>query len=278
MKPSTAVTVTRYTAILVIGLAMGLPLFYLFSSSLMTPQDVSAYPPHLVPPEFRWANFSDAYDFLGGRTIANSFIYSFGIVILQLCIALPAGFALAKVRFRGSRALLVFFAIPMFLPNNVVLVPLYVVTNELGLIGSYAGLILPIVGRTAFATLLFRQFFLTLPDGLIDAAKLDRAGWLRIVRHVAVPLSGPAVAAYASITFLNSWNDFIWPLVAAPGDDYRVMTVALAPLAYQEGLSNVPPNVGMAAAVISVIPVLLVFVFTQRWYIQGVVGTGTDNT
>lgn len=278
MKPSTAVTVTRYTAILVIGLAMGLPLFYLFSSSLMTPQDVSAYPPNLVPPEFRWANFSDAFDFLGSRTIANSFIYSIGIVVLQLCIALPAGFALAKVRFRGSRALLVFFAIPMFLPNNVVLVPLYVVTNELGLIGSYAGLILPIVGRTAFATLLFRQFFVTLPDGLIDAAKLDRAGWFRIVRHVAVPLSGPAVAAYASITFLNSWNDFIWPLVAAPGDDYRVMTVALAPLAYQEGLSNVPPNVGMAAAVISVIPVLLVFVFTQRWYIQGVVGTGTDNT
>jgi multiple sugar transport system permease protein len=278
MRGPGAMKALHWTAIAVMGIVMGLPLFYLISSSLMTAPDVSAYPPKLIPPSVRWENFSDAFSFLGIRTILNSFIYSFGVVVLQLCIALPAGFALAKVRFPGAKILLAFFAVPMFLPNNVVLVPLYVVTNELGLLGSYAGLIIPIVGRTAFATLLFRQFFLTLPEGLIEAAKIDRCGWFRILWHIAVPSSGPAVAAYASITFLNAWNDFIWPLVAAPSDEYRVMTVALAPLAYQEGLSNVPPNVGLAAALISVLPVMLVFIFTQRWYIQGIVGTGVDNS
>lgn len=277
MRHSTKVKLTQYSAIIVVGLMMGLPLFYLVSSALMTAPDVSAYPPHLVPPQIRWQNFSDAFAFLGGRTILNSCIYSFGIVILQLCIALPTGFALAKFRFRGAKLMLAFFAVPMFLPNNVVLVPLYVVAHQLGLIGSYAGLIIPIVGRAAFATLLFRQFFVTFPQGLVDAAKIDRCGWFRIFFYIAIPLSGPAIAAYASITFLNSWNDFIWPLVAAPTDQFRVMTVALAPLAYKEGLSNVPPNVGLAASLISVAPVLLVFIFTQRWYIQGIVGTGVDN-
>jgi ABC-type glycerol-3-phosphate transport system permease component len=176
MRVSPASNAVRFAVITVVGIIIGLPIFYLFSSALMTAPDVSAYPPKLIPSEIRWENFSDAFEFLGGRTILNSFIYSIGIVVLQLLIALPAGFALAKIRFPGAKALLAFFAIPMFLPNTVVLVPLFVVTHELGLTGTYAGLIIPIVGRTAFATLLFRQFFVTLPDGLLDAARVDRCG------------------------------------------------------------------------------------------------------
>jgi multiple sugar transport system permease protein len=277
MKASALSKATRFTVILVAGLIIGLPLFYLFSSALMTPSEVSAYPPKLLPSEIRWENFPDALEFLGTRTVLNSFIYSLGIVILQLAIALPTGFALAKIRFPGANILLAFFAIPMFLPNTVVLVPLFVVTHALGLTGSYWGLIIPIVGRTAFATLLFRQFFVTLPDGLLDAARVDRCGYFRTLWHVVIPLSGPAIAAYASITFLNAWNDFIWPLVAGPTEALRVMTVAIAPLAYQEGISSVTPNIGLAAALISVLPVLIIFIVTQRWYIRGIVGTGVDN-
>lgn len=277
MKTSKLSSVVRLIIVLGIGLVIGFPLLYLFSSALMTPQEVSSYPPRLLPSEIRWENFPDAFDFLGGRTVLNSFIYSLGIVILQFLVAMPTGFALAKIRFPGANILLAFFAIPMFLPTTVVLVPLFVVTHELGLTGGYLGLIIPVVGRTAFATLLFRQFFVTLPDALLDAARVDRCGYFRSLWHIALPLSGPATAAYASVTFLNAWNDFIWPLVAAPSQEYRVMTVAIAPLAYQEGVSNVTPNIGLAAALISVLPVLIVFIVTQRWYIRGIAGTGVDN-
>lgn len=277
MKISPVAKATRFTIILIAGLIIGMPLLYLISSSLMNATEVSSYPPKLIPSEIRWQNFPDAFAFLGGRTVLNSFIYSFGVVILQLVIALPTGFALAKIRFPGANALLAFFAVPMFLPNTVVLVPLFVVTHELGLTGSYAGMIIPIVGRTAFATLLFRQFYVTIPDGLLDAARVDRCGYFRTLWHIVLPISGPAIAAYASITFLNAWNDFIWPLISAPTKDHQVMTVAIAPLAYQEGISSVTPNIGLAAALISVLPVLIVFIVTQRWYIRGIVGTGVDN-
>ncbi|MFI6349169.1 carbohydrate ABC transporter permease [Streptomyces sp. NPDC050560] len=275
LTPQRATFILRWVVIVAFGLAMGFPLLYLFSSSLMSATDVSAYPPHLLPPSIDWGNYADAYTYLTGRTIANTFIYALGILVLQLVITLPAGFALAKIRFRGAPVILALLVVPMFLPTNVVLVPLYAVTQQLGLIGDYPGMIIPVVGRTAFGTLLFRQFFLSLPTGLIEAARLDGAGWFRTLWSIAAPLARPAIAAYASITFLNAWNDYIWPLISAPDDAHRVMSVALAPLANGQ-LSNIPPNVGLAAAVISTVPVLLAFLFAQRWYVQGIVGTGVD--
>jgi len=267
--------ILRWVVIAAVGIVMGFPLFYLFSSSLMTAHDVSAYPPHLLPPVVNWANFVDAFNYLTGRTIFNTFLYSIGILVLQLVIVLPAGFALARIPFKGAAIILGFLLVPMFLPTTVVLVPLFVVTHQLGLVGGYAGMIIPIVGRTAFGTLLFRQFFVGLPPALIEAARMDGAGWFRILWSVALPLARPAIAAYASITFLNAWNDYIWPLVSAPDDAHRVMSVALAPLASGQ-LSNIPPNIGLAAAVISTIPVLITFLFAQKWYVQGIVGTGVD--
>jgi len=267
--------ILRWVVIAAVGIVMGFPLFYLFSSSLMTAHDVSAYPPHLLPPVVNWANFVDAFNYLTGRTIFNTFLYSIGILVLQLVIVLPAGFALARIPFKGAAIILGFLLVPMFLPTTVVLVPLFVVTHQLGLVGGYAGMIIPIVGRTAFGTLLFRQFFVGLPPALIESARMDGAGWFRILWSVALPLARPAIAAYASITFLNAWNDYIWPLVSAPDDAHRVMSVALAPLASGQ-LSNIPPNIGLAAAVISTIPVLITFLFAQKWYVQGIVGTGVD--
>ncbi len=275
LSTARALVILRWVVIAAVGAAMGFPLFYLFSSSLMNAHDVSAYPPHLLPPSIDWSNFARAFDYLTGRTIVNTFVYSIGVLLIQLVIVLPAGFALAKIPFRAAPVILAFLIIPMFLPTNVVLVPLYVVTHQLGLIGGYAGMIIPVVGRTAFGTLLFRQFFVSLPTGLVEAARLDGAGWLRTLWSIATPLARPAIAAYASITFLNAWNDYIWPLVSAPDDAHRVMSVALAPLAGGQ-LSTIPPNVGLAAAVISTVPVLVAFLLAQRWYVRGIVGTGVD--
>ncbi|MFG2674720.1 carbohydrate ABC transporter permease [Streptomyces sp. DT20] len=266
---------TRYTLIVLCGLIMALPLFYLLSASLMSAQDIRAYPPHLLPPTTVWHNYVDAYHFLSARVIANSFAFSIGILLVQLLITIPAGFALAKIPFRWVGAVMAVIIVPMFVPTNMTLIPLYVIVDRLGLVGSYAGMILPVAGQTAFAMLLFRQFFATLPPGLIEAAKLDGAGWVRVLVQIALPLAKPALAAYCSISFLTAWNTYIWPQVIAPDREHQVMTVALAPLARGQ-YNMVSPSVGMAAAVISMLPVLVIFVVFQRWYIKGVVGSGIE--
>lgn len=222
-----------------------------------------------------WHNYVDAYHFLSARVIANSFAFSIGILLVQLLITIPAGFALAKIPFRWVGAVMAVIIVPMFVPTNMTLIPLYVIVDRLGLVGSYAGMILPVAGQTAFAMLLFRQFFATLPPGLIEAAKLDGAGWVRVLVQIALPLAKPALAAYCSISFLTAWNTYIWPQVIAPDREHQVMTVALAPLARGQ-YNMVSPSVGMAAAVISMLPVLVIFVVFQRWYIKGVVGSGIE--
>jgi ABC-type glycerol-3-phosphate transport system permease component len=275
ISPRRAAIIARYVVALSFGLVLVFPLFYLVSQSLMSATDAIASPPHLLPPSVHWANFSQALDFLSPRTILNSFIFTTGVLLLQLSLALPAGFALAKVPFRGAALLAGVFIVPMFLPNNISVIPLFVVTLKLHLVNTYAGLIIPIVGSTAFGTLLFRQFFVTLPSGLIEAARLDGAGWFRVLRSIALPLAKPAIAAYSVITFLTAWNMYIWPQVVATSKDLQVVPVALAPLA-RSSYNIIPPSVGAAAAVISALPVVLVFLFGQRWFINGVAGTGLE--
>lgn len=265
----------RYAAIAVVGLIMGLPVFYAVSTSLMTAKEVVAYPPNLLPTEIRWENYAEALQFLSGPVIFNSFLFSIGVILIQLVLALPAGFALAKIPFRWAAVVIAVLAAPLLLPSNATLIPLFVVTRELGILNSYAGLILPVAASTTFATLLFRQFFATLPDGIIEAARIDGASWFRVLTQIALPLAKPTLAAFASITFLNVWNMYVWPQLVAPNPDLKVIPVALAPLARGE-YQSISESVGMAAAVLSIIPVLLIFIFTQKWYINGIVGTGQD--
>ncbi len=264
-----------YAVVVAGALIMSAPLFYLVSASLMSEQEIRAFPPTLVPQAPFWSNYVEAFTLLSPRVIANSFIFTLGVLIIQLVLSVPAGFALSKIPFRWAALILAMFVIPLFVPGNMTLIPLYVVTHQLGLVGSYAGMILPIAGQTAFAVLLFRQFFTSLPDGLIEAARIDGAGWFRILRSIALPLAKPALAAYCSITFLTAWNSYIWPQIVAPAREFAVMTVALAPLARGQ-YSLYSPSIGMAAAVLSMIPVLVLFVLFQRWYINGLTGTGLD--
>jgi multiple sugar transport system permease protein len=275
ITPRRAASILRYVVAISFGLALVFPLLYLFSLSLMSATDAVASPPHLLPPSIHWSNFSQAFDFLSLRTIVNSFIFTLGVLILQMSLALPAGFAMAQIPFRGAAFLAGLFVIPMFLPNNISVIPLFVVTLKLHMVDTYAGLILPIVGSTAFGTLLFRQFFTSLPRGLIEAARIDGAGWFRILRSIAVPLARPAIAAYSVITFLTAWNMYIWPQIVATSKDLKVVPVALAPLA-RSSYNIIPPSVGAAAAVLSAFPVVVVFLLGQRWFINGVAGTGLE--
>lgn len=273
-SPRNPTAIARYIVIVAIGFVLVFPLLYLVSLSLMTAHDVAASPPNLIPPSFEWSNFSQAYSFLSGRTILNSFIFTLGVLVLQLGLSLPAGFALAQIPFRGSGFMTSMFVIPMFLPTNVFVITLFVVAYKLQLINTYAGLIIPIAGSTAFGTLLFRQYFVKFPRSLIEAARLDGAGWFRTLWTIAIPLAKPAVAAYSAVTFVTAWNLYIWPQLVATDPALRVMPVALAPLA-QSTYNTIPASVGYAAAVLTALPVVIAFLVAQRWFLNAIVGTGS---
>lgn len=275
MRTMRKLRIGRYTAITLVGLLTAFPLFYLLSGSLMTYGEIVSYPPTVIPSDPQWGNFSLAMDFISVRTIGNTFVFVLGVLLLQLATCLPAGFALARLRFRGARLVVALFLLPVFVPMNLILIPTYIVTFQLGLIGTFLGMILPIAGQASIGVLLFRQFFMTLPAGLLEAARLDGAGWFRTFFLVALPLARPIVAAYSVVTFLTAWNMYIWPLLAAPGEEHRVLTVAVAPLASQQ-FSTMSPAVGFAAAVVAMVPVLVVFIAFQRWFTRGVVGSGLE--
>jgi multiple sugar transport system permease protein len=265
----------RYSTIIIFGLIIAFPLLYLLSGSLMSFRDISQYPPRLLPTTPIWDNFVQAWNYLTPQTVVNTFVFVLGVLAIQLAICLPAGFALSKIKFRGSGVVFAIFIVPIFMPTNLILIPTYVVTYQLGIVGTFLGLILPVAGQASVGVLLFRQFFSTLPDGLMEAARIDGANWFQVFFLIALPLARPIIAAYSVVTFLTAWNLYIWPLLAAPGQSTRVLTLALAPLASHQ-FTNISPSVGFAAAVIAMVPVLIVFVAFQKWFTRGIAGTGLE--
>jgi len=267
--------VVRYLVIVLGAFVLAVPLLYMISGSLKSAAESAAYPPPLLPSRPIWSNFAQAWEYLTPRVVGNTFVFAIGIIGLQLLISLPAAFALAKIPFRWTAVVLAALIIPNFVPANLTLIPLFIITYKLGWLNSFAGMIIPTAGQCAFAILLFRQFFVTLPSGLIEAARIDGANWLRVLGSIAVPLARPAIATYCSISFLTAWNMYVWPQVIAPDPTHRVLNVALAPLASSQ-FSQISPAVGLAGAVIAMVPVLIVFVVFQKWFIRGVVGTGLE--
>lgn len=274
MKPG-KIRLGRYTSIVIFGVIIALPLLYLLSGSLMSYKDIVQYPPRLLPSSPQWDNFVQAFNYLTPQTIGNSFIFVGGVLIIQLAICLPAGFALSKIPFRWATIVFAIFLIPLFMPTNLILIPTYIVTFKLGLIGSFFGMILPVAGQASIGVLLFRQFFAGLPNGLIEAARIDGANWWQVFTRIALPLAKPIIAAYSVVTFLTAWNLYIWPLLSGPGVGTRVLTVALAPLAGGK-FSSISPSISFAAAVISMLPVLIVFIVFQKWFTKGVAGSGLE--
>jgi ABC-type glycerol-3-phosphate transport system permease component len=269
----------RYSLIVLLSLLFIFPLLYLISGSLMSLDEVQVYPPRLFPSSLNWENYSDALSVMTPRIFLNTLFFTFGILILQLILSFTAGFALAKMPFKYAALIVALFAIPVFLPTNISIIPLYLVTYKLGLLNTWGGMILPIVGSTAFGTLLFRQFMVNFPDGLIDAARMDGASWPRVLFRIVLPLARPPIASYSAITFLTAWNMYIWPLMIGSREELRVATVQLAPLiAGGTGFyGKVGPNVTYAAALLSALPVVLFFLWAQRWFINAIAGTGNDS-
>ena len=274
---STGYKTFRYAIITFCGLIMAFPLFYMVSRSFMTAAEVEAMPPRLLPSGLVWENYTEALKFLTPQVMLNSLFVSFAIVIMQLALALPAAFALSKIPFRWTGLIMGILVVPMFIPASFTLIPTFVVAFKLGMLNTYAGLILPIGATISVGVLIFRQFFASLPVGLVEAARIDGAGWFRVFWSVTLPLAAPIITTFSVVTFITAWNLYLWPQVIATDPALAVINVALAPIAGGSAYRYVSPAIGLAGATIGVLPALVLFIVGQKWLVRGITaGTGLE--
>ncbi len=253
------------------ALFMLAPFVWMVSTSLKTSGQVFEYPPNLIPHPIEWGNYLKVFTVLPfARFFLNSFIVAASVTVLQLVTSSLAAYAFARLRFPGRDALFLGYLGTLMIPGQVVIIPNFILLRYLGWINTYQGLILP-AAFSAFGTFLLRQFFLTIPNELEDAAVVDGASRFQIYLRVILPLSGPALSALAIFTFLFQWNSFLFPLVVTNSVDMNTLTVGLRTL---QGQYNTAWTLLMAGSVVALLPVLLVFVVAQRYFIRGITLTG----
>jgi multiple sugar transport system permease protein len=265
----------RIAIIVIVGLILAFPLIYLLFGSLMSDSQLTSFPPQFFPTSIHLGNYADAWNYMKGRAVLNSVIFTSVTVFLQWLLCISGGFVLAKLRFRSSNAVTVLLGISLFIPAITTLVPTFIVADKLHMVNTYQGLILPIVAQTGFGTLLFRQYLVNLPGELIDAARVDGSSWFHVLRKLIIPLAAPATGAYVAISVLTAWNMYLWPLVVATSPNVQVMTETLAPLASSE-YGQVPENVAFAATALTTLPMVIAFLLAQRAFVRGLSGSGVE--
>jgi multiple sugar transport system permease protein len=243
----------------------------MLSASLMPAGEATAIPPRLLPSAPTLAHYRALFTRLDlGRALLNSAGLAAVVTALALAINSLAGYAFAKLPFRGRDRLFAVMLAALVVPAQVAMLPLFLELKALGLVDSYAAVAVPGLA-SVFGIFLIRQYALGIPDAVLDAARVDGAGELRVYGSVALRLLGPILVTLAVFTFMGTWNDFMWPLVALADERRYTLPVALATLA-GEHVQDV--ELMMAGAVVTVLPVLLLFVCLQRYYIAGVMAGG----
>ena len=258
--------------LLLLGVAsVILPFVYMLASSLQSTIQISALTPQFWPNPFVWSNYQQVWNDLPmGRYYFNSAVVSIIITAGQALTASMAAYAFARLRFRGRSTLFGLYLGTLVIPSQVTLIPNYLIVRDLHWHNSYMGLIAPFV-VSVFSTFLLRQFFMTIPTELDDAARIDGATHWQIYWHIILPLARPALATVVILTFLASWNNFLWPLIVVDSPDLR--TVPLSITAYQ-GQFAIAWGPLMAAATLSLAPVLIVYIIMQKYVIEGIALSG----
>lgn len=245
----------------IIGLLIIIPLYWMIITALKTQTAIFTYPIEWFPSEVTAENFLELfYKFPFARVLLNSSVVSISYTVISLITCSMAAFAFAKIKFRGSEVILKIFLATLMIPFQSILIPLYMLFNGAGLSNSYISVILPSLFRV-FGIFMLVQNMKTIPDDYIDAARLDGASYFSILRKVIIPLCGPVLAGYAVITFMDAWNDYLWPLVMLTKSEMMTVPVALSML---NGQYERNFGVQMAGSLISIIPVVFVYLFAQR--------------
>jgi multiple sugar transport system permease protein len=255
-------------ALLIIGALLSLfPMVWMVSASLMPTGQASTFPPHFFPTRVTFEHYVALFTRLSlGKYLFNSALIAIIVTGASLAINSMAGYAFAKLRFRGRDRVFRMLSAGLVLPTQVAMLPLFLLLKNMGLINTYMGVIIPGLA-SIFGIFLVRQYALASPDEMLDAARVDGASEFRIFWSIVVPGILPILATLAIWTFLATWNDFMWPLIVLSDEAHYTLPVALANLSGEHVQDT---ELMMAGSVITIIPVMLVFLFLQRYYIQGV--------
>jgi multiple sugar transport system permease protein len=272
-RTPTVRTSILYAALTLIALIALLPFVWVFFGTFKTQGEILAAPGAWLPQSF--SNFGNFIELFANRQfgtyMTNSLIVSALTVVSNVLFSSLAGYALAKIPFNGSGFVFGCILAAMMIPYIALFVPSFFIIVQFGLVNTLAGIVLPIAVMP-IAVFIMRQFAQSVPDELLEAARLDGAGELRIFFGIFMPLVGPAVATVAIITFLNSWNYFLWPLIVAQDQGTYTLPVGLA-VASQAARST-DYGLLLAGAVVVLLPVLILFLFLQRYFVRGVAVTG----
>ena len=261
-----------YALLCLIALAFLAPLIFMVATSLKAPADVFTVPPTLVGSEVRWKNYAEAFTFTPFlRYLVNGVIVATAGTAITVAVAALSGYAFSRLRWRGRNLVFAGFLATLMIPQEVLVVPMYIMMQKLSWVNTFTALIVP-WAFTAFGAFLLRQFFLTIPHELDDAARVDGAGPVRTFVSVMLPLARPSLAVLAVFTFISYWNSFIWPLVVI-NDIPKLATV---PLGLQQFFSSQSSNwhLLMAASTVSMAPTVIVLILLQRHLVRGIVTSG----
>ncbi|WP_411552896.1 carbohydrate ABC transporter permease [Paenibacillus lautus] len=248
------------------------PFLWMISTSLQTFRETMTFPPTWIPASPQWGNFAEAMNAGPFLTyFRNSVVVTGSIIVLQFLIMIPAAYAFAKYNFRGKTLLFGMILLAFMIPGQVTFIPVYLMMADWGLVKTLLPQIIPFVSN-AFGIFLLRQYFMQIPEEIIEAARLDNASEFKIIRKVMIPMSKPALATIALFSFVSHWNDYFWPLVMTDSAAVRPLTLGIAMLRETEGISNW--HIIMAGNVILVMPILLVYLFCSKHIVKAFVYSG----
>lgn len=261
-----------FAAVLVLTLIVLLPVIVIVLTAFKPAAEINAFPPTLLPGAWTLDNFAKIFNDLPfARLFLNSLVFAGGVTLFALVFDSLAAYALARIDFRGSKVLLIVIVASLMIPFQATLIPVYQLVAQLGWVNTFAGLIIP-RAADAFGIFFLRQFFIALPRDLDNAARIDGASEFRIFRSIVLPNAVPALLTLAIFTFVNNWNDLLWPLVFTTSPEMGTITSGLTLLTGPSGI--IPYGTMMAGSLIAVLPLAVMFLIMQRRFIESVATTG----
>ena len=272
-------TVLSHLVVILGVIVIAFPVWMTFVASTHSQQTMLQSPIPLLPGPHLIENYTkvltEGYGRVGSTavtmTLTNSLIMALGVAIGKIAISIISAFAIVYFRFPGRMYFFWAIFVTLMLPVEVRILPTYKVVADLGMLNSYAGLTVPLIA-SATATFLFRQFFLTVPDELVEAARIDGAGPMRFFKDVLLPLSSTTIAALFVIQFIYGWNQYLWPLLVTTSEDMYPVVIGIKRMIAGGDAGN-EWNIVMATALLAMLPPALVVVFMQRWFVKGLVDT-----
>lgn len=247
------------------------PFIWMLSTSLKTLEEAFRFPPTFIPESIQWQNYADIFEAAPfGRFYFNSIVVAVAVTVGQLTTCSMGAYAFARLRFKGRDKMFLMYLATLMVPFQVTMIPIFIIVKNLGWIDTYQALIVPTI-FSPYGTFLLRQFFMTIPNELEESVKIDGGGYFRCFFQIILPLTKPALATLGTFVFLFSWNNFQWPLLVI--NTLNMNTLPLG-ISFFQGRFATQWNLLMAAATITMLPLLIVYLFAQRYFIEGITLSG----